>query len=72
MKDSEATLQQEALGIVGVNLVYGACFLFPEPEVLLQSLLDALSTERIEIDMIEFTGIEFRKVEQRSMSLRLV
>ena len=72
MKDSEATLQQEALGIVGVNLVYGACFLFPEPEVLLQSLLDALSTEGIEIDMIEFTGIEFRKVEQSSMSLRLV
>lgn len=72
MKDSEATLQQEALGIVGVNLVYGACFLYPEPEALLESLLDYLSTERIEIDMIEFSGIEFRHVEERSMSLRLV
>lgn len=72
MKDSEATLQQEALGIVGVNLVYGACFLYPEPELLLQSLLDNLTTDRIEIDMIEFSGIEFRNVDHRAMSLRLV
>jgi hypothetical protein len=72
MKDSEATLQQEALGIVGVNLVYGACFLYPEPEVLLESLLDCISTDRIEIDMIAFSGIEFRHVDDRAMSLRLV
>ncbi len=72
MKDGEATLQQEALGIVGVNLVYGACFLYPDPEKLLESLLDNLSTDRVEIDMIEFSGIEFRHVDHRAMSLRLV
>ncbi len=72
MKDSEATLQQEALGIVGVNLVYGASFLYHQPEELLESLLDDLSTDRIEIDMIEFSGIEFRHVDHRAMSLRLV
>jgi hypothetical protein len=72
MKDTEATLQQEALGIVGVNLVYGACFLYNEPELLLESLLDNLTTDRIEIDMIEFSGIEFRHVDNRVMSLRLV
>jgi hypothetical protein len=72
MLDTETTLQQEALGIVGVNLLYGAFFLFSEPEALIDSLLDSLSTDRIEIDMIEFSGIEFRHVDNRVMSLRLV
>src|SRR5690349_5626885 len=34
MLDVEATLQQEALGIVGVNLLYGAFYLNHEPEQL--------------------------------------
>ncbi|MCR9293888.1 MAG: TonB-dependent receptor [bacterium] len=72
MLDDNATLQQEALGIVGVNLVYGAFALNHEPELLLASLLDGLSTRRIEIDMIEFSGIAFRHVDNRLMSLRLV
>jgi len=70
--DSETTLQQEALGIVGVNLLYGAFFLFSDPDALVESLLDGLNTDRIEIDMIEFSGIEFRHVDNRVMSLRLV
>ncbi len=72
MLDAEASLQQEALGIVGVNLLYGAFFLHHEPERLVESLLDKLTTGRIEIDMIEFTGIEFRMVDNRLMSLKLV
>ncbi len=72
MLDDEAEAQQEALGIVGVNLLYGAFFLYPDPEALLASLLDGLNTERVEIDMIEFSGIEFRNVDNRVMSLRLV
>jgi hypothetical protein len=70
--DREKEAQQEALGIVGVNLVYGACFLYHEPEQLVESLLDSLSTERIEIDMVELSGIEFRHVDNRVMSLKLV
>jgi hypothetical protein len=72
MLDGEAQLQQEALGIVGVNLLYGAFFLHHEPELLVESLLDNLTTHRIEIDMIEFSGIEFRHVDNRLMSLKLV
>jgi len=72
MLDGEAALQQEALGIVGVNLVYGAFALNHEPEQLVDSLLDGLSTSRIEIDMIEFSGIAFRHVDRRVMSLKLV
>jgi hypothetical protein len=72
MLDAENALQQEALGIMGVNLLYGAFFLHHEPDKLIQSLLDSLSTRRVEIDMIEFSGIAFRHVDNRVMSLRLV
>src|SRR5207244_12450750 len=71
MLDREKEAQQEALGIVGVNLVYGACSLFHEPEVLVESLLDGLTTDRIEIDMVEMSVIEFRHVDNRVMPLPL-
>ena len=72
MLDTDAAAQQEALGIVGVSLCYGAFFLHHEPESLVESLLDSLTTGRIEIDMIEFSGIEFRNVDNRLMALKLV
>jgi hypothetical protein len=72
MLDNENQLQQEALGIVGVNLLYGAFFLHHDPERLVESLIHNLTTDRIEIDMIEFSGIEFRSVDNRVMSLKLV
>ena len=72
MLDTDNAAQQEALGIVGVNLIHGAFFLNHEPDRLIESLLDNLSTRRIEIDMIEFSGIAFRHVDNRVMSLKLV
>ena len=72
MLDVEAALQQEALGIVGVNLLHAAFFQHHEPETLVESLLDRLTTGRIEIDMIELKGIEFRSVDNRLMALKLV
>ncbi len=72
MLDTEASLQQEALGVVGVNLLYGAFFFHHDPEALVESLLDKLTTGRIEIDVIEFRGIEFRSVDNRLISLKLV
>lgn len=72
MLDVEASLQQEALGIVGVNLLHGAFFQHHEPDQLVESLLDRLSTGRIEIDMVEFRGIEFRNVDNRLIALKLV
>ncbi|HEY3898799.1 MAG TPA: TonB-dependent receptor [Chthoniobacter sp.] len=72
MLDTEASLQQEALGIIGVNLLYGAFFLHHEPEKLMESLLDRLTPQRIEIDLIDFRGIEFRYVDNRIMAMKLV
>jgi len=72
MLDEEAAAQQEALGMIGVNLCYGAFFLSHVAEELVESLLDNLTTRRIEIDMLEFSGIEFRNVDNRIMALKLV
>jgi hypothetical protein len=72
MLDNEAQQQQEALGVVGVNLLHAAFFQHHEPEQLVESLLDQLTTGRIEIDMIEMKGIEFRSVDNRLLALKLV
>jgi hypothetical protein len=72
MLDNENVLQQEALGIIGVNLIYGALFLNHSPDLLVKSLLDNLSTDRIEVDMVDFSGDAFMHVDNRVISLRLV
>lgn len=72
MLDKEGILQQEALGIIGVNLIYGAFYLNHDPHALLQSLLDDLSQERVEVDMIKFSGPGFEDIDHRLISLKLV
>ena len=72
MLDDDAGLQQEALGVVGVNLLHAAFYERDEPAKMVASLLDRLSTGRIEIDMISFSGIEFRRVDNRLMAMELV
>ncbi len=72
MLDAEALQQQEALGIVGVNLVYAACRQFNDPDAVVASLLEGLSNERVEIDMIDFSGPRFAEVDNRVYSLKLV
>ncbi|WP_149241543.1 TonB-dependent receptor [Dyadobacter sp. 32] len=72
MRDNENLLQQQALGIIGVNLMYGCFFYYKSPETLLLSLMDDLTPDRIEIDMVRFSGPDFIKVDNRLMSLRLV
>ncbi len=72
MRDDENLLQQQALGIIGVNLMYGCFFYHKSPETLLLSLMDDLTPDRIEIDMVRFSGPDFVKVDNRLMSLRLV
>lgn len=70
--DNDNNLQQQAVGILGVNLMY-ACFYYHEnPPVFLLSLIDDLSKDRIQIDMIRFEGPDFTKVDNRLMSLHLV
>ena len=72
MLDAHNLAQQEALGIIGVNLIYGAFYLKNRPDALIGSLLDDLSAERIEVDMIRFSGPDFSHVDNRLMALHLV
>lgn len=72
MLDNDNILQQQALGIIGVNLIYGCYHYHADPEKILVSLLDDLSPDRIEIDMIRFEGPDFKEVDNRLMSLYLV
>ena len=71
-KQTDATLQQETLGILGVNLIYGAFYMYDRPKELLKSLYDNLAKDQVEIDMINFSGPRFMYVDNRLMSLQLV
>lgn len=72
MWDTSNVLQQEALGIVGTNLVYGAFYFRQEPKKFIQSLADQLGADRIEVDMLKFSGPAFEHIDNRLMSLYLV
>ena len=70
--DNENLLQQQTLGVIGVNLIY-ACFYYAKlPETLVVSLMDDLSPERVQIDTIRCSGPDFALVDNRLMSLYLV
>jgi hypothetical protein len=71
MHDNDPLQQQFALGVVGVNLIYG-CVYYSDPEEILMSLLDGLTGRRIEIDMFRVTGPDFKHVDNRLMALKLV
>lgn len=69
---NDARLQQNTLGVLGVNLIYGAYYKYDSPKKLLRYLYDHLSKDQIEIDTINFSGPRFKKVDNRLMSLQLV
>lgn len=71
-KETDSKLQQETLGILGVNLIYGAFYQHHDPKKLIYSLYDHLDKDQIEIDSINFSGPMFDKVDNRLMSLLLV
>ncbi len=72
MWDLENARQQEALGILGVNLLHGAFFDSAHPDALIGSLMDNLTRDRMEVDMVKFSGPAFAGVDNRIMSLTLV
>ena len=71
-KETDARLQQETLGILGVNLIYGAYYKYNDPKKLLRYLYDHLDKDQLEIDTINFSGPRFAEVDNRLMSLQLV
>ncbi|HUH52080.1 MAG TPA: hypothetical protein VLZ11_08270 [Flavobacterium sp.] len=70
--ENDVHLQQETLGTLGVNLIYGAFYSYNNPKILLKHLYDHLDKDQLEIDTINFSGPLFEEVDNRLMSLQLV
>ena len=71
MLDGENKLQQQAIGVLGVNMIYGIYRYQNNVEILLQSLMDSLRG-RVSIDMVRLTGPEFKDIDNRLLSLWLI
>jgi len=72
MLDDANQSQAEALGVLGVNLIYGATYYRNKPKQIVETLLDNLDSDRLEIDQIHFAGPYFKEVDNRLMNLHLV
>ena len=72
MWDKENVLQQEALGIAGTNLIYAVFYYRDDPKRFIESLVDNLGIQRLEVDMLKFSGPAFAQVDNRLMALYLV
>jgi hypothetical protein len=71
MHDNDPIQQQISLGILGVNMIFG-CVFMSDPEEIINSLLDGLTSRRIEVDMFRLNGPDFKQVDNRLMALKLV
>ncbi|TDF42185.1 TonB-dependent receptor [Alteromonadaceae bacterium M269] len=72
MFDDNAEAQQQALGVLGVNLIYAAYYYFEEPKKMIDSLTDNMKPNRIEIDSVEFLGPYFEDVDNRAKNIHLI
>jgi hypothetical protein len=72
MRDSSNVLQQEAVGILGVNLIYAAFHELTTKESFFTGLTQALPRERIEIDFVEVQGPAFAGWERHTLLAYLV
>jgi hypothetical protein len=70
--DSDASLQQNVLGVIGVNLVYAAFFLNGDVQTMIESLVDNLSIGSVEIDLINLRGPVFQHANDRLVNLYLI
>lgn len=72
LRDSTNLRQQEAVGILGVNLIYATHYALGAPEHFLASLFEDLSLQRVEIDCIDVSGPAFAGWETRLLHAHLV
>jgi len=73
MLDDTNQKQSEALGVLGINLVYGAYYHSDDPKKIIDGLQDGMGDDkRIEVDLIHFSGPDFEALENRLMNLHLI
>lgn len=72
LHENDNVLQQNTLGILGVNLLYACFYYWQWPNTFLQSLLDNLSNDRVEITMVHMSGPQLAYVDNRLLAVQLV
>ncbi|MCB9170141.1 MAG: TonB-dependent receptor [Flavobacteriales bacterium] len=72
LHDPDISLQQETIGYLGVNLLYGCVFHHDDPQEIMTGLYDNISRHVLEVDMIQMNGPDFAQVDNRLLSLQLV
>lgn len=70
--DSDTSLQQNVLGILGVNLVYAAYYYHDNIQFMIESLVDNLTVGSVEIDLISLSGPHFKNANDRLVNLYLI
>ncbi len=70
--ENDGVQQQHTLGVLGVNLIYACYYNYQYPNSFLQSLLEGISSDRVEIDMISMQGPELDYVDNRLLAVQLV
>ncbi len=72
LNENDGVLQQYTLGMLGINLIYACFYHYNSPMIFLQSLMDNLSTDRVEITMAQMTGPDLSYVDNRLLGVQLV
>ncbi len=72
MRDKNAEQQQEALGILGVNLIYAAYYYYDNTKKIIDSLTDNIEHGRVEIDSVSFEGPYFEEIDNLGVNLNLI
>jgi hypothetical protein len=72
MRDPSNVLQQQAIGILGVNLIYAAFYEVQTKESFLEGLAQDVVAERIEIDYVDLRGPAFENWDRRALLVHLV
>lgn len=70
--DTDAALQQNVLGIIGVNLVYAAFYYNQDRRAMIESLADNLTVGSVEIDLISVNGPIFSGADNILLNLYLI
>lgn len=72
LKENDPLLQQQTLGVIGVNLIFACFYHYDRPGDFLRSLLDNLSRNRLEITMVRMSGPDMDYVDNRLLAVQLV
>ncbi|HDP76037.1 MAG TPA: TonB-dependent receptor [Bacteroidales bacterium] len=72
LNENDGLLQQYTLGVLGVNLIYACFYYYNYPTQFIQSLMDNLTSDRVEITMVRMCGPDLAYVDNRLLGVQLV